>query len=637
MKMDNKSKKLLFIGVDQTIPFLLNKYVNEGLLPNIRSLMENGSYSEGFSCPPCDTPTNWTTIATGATTGVHGATSFYVHLPGESFEKGLENRSRSQLSKYCNAQYIWDGADQEGRIPFVANYPSGWSSKFKKGGMAVLIWPIPETLPRILTPKSTKIFSKQSKVEDKTINFAEVKPESITSESEPLEIKLKLSFSTLLNPVYFKSLIIDTNGKGYDKVVMLNEKKDQRYDIKEGIWSDWISVDLNTTNGVFPCLFKIKLLELKNDGSSLKLLLSPIYNSKGWCTPDWLGKELIKKVLSYKLTPQEKKIEYQISGDVASYLQYAKQETDTVGKAVRFAKERLNWDICFFHVHLLDSVNHKELAHLLDDSPIYSEDSRVKAAENVENAYKIVDGLVGYLLENCVDKDTIVAFVSDHGAMPAWKIANIPSALIRAGLLSYKWKQSEKKYVVNWKKTTAFPYIEPPFVWINLEGRDPHGIVKKSKYHDVQETIIDVLNGMRDSETGEKIVKLALSREDAALFGLNGERIGDVVYFLNPPYQVYDEILEQLNPAEISPKYMNLPESYPAKRCFGAHVYYLPSERFGDYSNSVPIILNGPGLKKGFKNDKVVNLTDLAPTFSHLLGIKSPKDVQGRILNEFLE
>ena len=118
---------------------------------------------------------------------------------------------------------------------------------------------------------------------------------------------------------------------------------------------------------------------------------------------------------------------------------------------------------------------------------------------------------------------------------------------------------------------------------------------------------------------------------------MNGERIGDVVYFLNPPYQIYDEILEQLNPSQISPKYMAKPIIYDAQNCFGAHAYYLPTQTFGNYSNSVPLIIAGPGVKKGIKLKNSVNLIDLAPTFAHLLQIPKPKDSQGRILQEVLD
>jgi predicted AlkP superfamily phosphohydrolase/phosphomutase len=76
------SKKILVIGIDQSIPYLIKKFMNEGVTPNISKLYQNGVYTEGLSCPPCDTPTNWTTIATGAPTGVHGA--MVVQLVGVS-------------------------------------------------------------------------------------------------------------------------------------------------------------------------------------------------------------------------------------------------------------------------------------------------------------------------------------------------------------------------------------------------------------------------------------------------------------------------------------------------------------------------------------------------------------------------
>lgn len=636
-KLIYMNRKLLLIGIDQSIPYLLDKYLEEDKIPNIAKLAEEGVSGKAYCCPPCDTPTNWTTIATGATAATHGATSFYVHDPGESFEVGLEKRSRSQLSKFCNAEYIWDVADRAGVKPLVINYPSGWPAHFDKGGMAVLTWPIPGALPRTLYPKSVKIYSADSKREEKKIREASGEIKSIESKTHPLEFQLQLNFSSLKKPVSLQAYIVDSDGSGYDSLLLKNEDKRTSYSLMSDNWSDWISIELETEDGKLQCLFKARIAELKEDGSYIKVELTPIYNIKGWTTPDTLGEQLVKNVLSYDFNVQEEEIEYKISDDVASYLEYAQRETDTIGKSIRYLKETMDWEMCFFHIHLLDSVNHKELAYTMEESPIYSEENEQSANENIENAYKMIDGLVGYLMDHCVDEETIVAFVSDHGAMPAWKVVNIPLALMQADLLRYKWKRSENQYVVDWKNTQAFPYVEPPFIWVNLEERDPHGIVPKSEYEAVRESVIDVLNSMRDPKTGEKIVKLAMKREEAAFLGLNGERIGDVVYFLNPPYQIYDEVLEQLNTSKISPKYMSKPLVYPAKHCFGAHAYYLPTQTFGNYSNSVPIVLKGPGLKNGVRLDNTVDLIDLAPTFSHLLDIPPPKNAEGRVLYEVLE
>lgn len=622
------NKKLIVMGVDQAIPYLLDKLCSEEKLPNIKMLIEEGVKGEAYSCPPCDTPTNWTTIATGTNTAIHGVTSFYVHVPGEPFELGLQQRSRSQLSRFCDAEYLWNVADNNGYKPYVVNYPSGWPNDFKNGVMTSLIWPVPESIPRILTPQTMYSFSKNSNT----------KESKIIEKDDQLLIQLDIQLAEKHEKSSIK-LTLSKNDVGvFDRIIISHKEKElENIEINHQDWSNWISIDLNTDYGVLPCLLKLKISELAQDGSALKIISSPIYNTKGWNNPDHLGEKIIKQVMSMDLNPKAESIEYKISGEVASYLDYAKKEASVLGKTIRLAQNEINWDMCYFHIHLLDSVNHKELAYLHQDSAIYSESKRDQAALNVENAYKIVDGLVGYLMEHCVDDDTVFAFVSDHGAMPAWKIANVPLTLMKAGLLTYKWKGAKKKYLVDWKKTRAFPYLEPPFIWVNLEGRDPKGCVKKSEYNDVREDIIEALYGMRDAETGDKVVKLALKREEAAFLGLNGNKIGDVVYFLHPPYQIYDEVLEQLNPSEVSPKYMTKAETYDAKHCFGAHAYYLPTEKLGNYSNSVPIILKGPGIESGQKIKRAFNLTDLAPTFASLLGLPRPKDSVGRILHEIIQ
>lgn len=640
--MNNIHRKLLLIGVDQAIPYLLNKFMDEGILPNISQLLEKGVYTEGYSCPPCDTPTNWTTIATGATTAIHGATSFYLHVPGEPFELGLEQRSRTQLSRYCNAEYLWNIADRNGYRPFVINYPSGWPSTFKNGAMSLLLWQLPfpfvsEALPRVISPPRNFDFSSNSDKLSNKITKVKIDNEFFKNKRDPLQINIDMTPLNTSEKTILTWYITRSTGQNYDSLSLLNELNNEWIIIKKNDWSNWISSKISTIYGDLPCLFKVKILELSENGTSIIIQTSSIYNTKGWTKPDEFGKDLIKNVISYDLTSEIQDIEYKIEGKVESYLTYARKEALTLGNAIKYARARLNWDFCYFHIHHLDSVNHKELAYLHKDFIKFSEDNYEKASNNVKIAYKIIDDLVGDLIKSCIDDKTITIFVSDHGAMPTWKIVNIPLLLMKAGLLKYKWSGSKNKYFVDWKKTYAFPYLEPPFIWVNLRGRDPKGSVNPKDYEDIREKIIEILYELKDPETGKRVIKLALKKEEAAFLGLNGERIGDVVYFLNPPYQIYDEILEQLNPSQISPKYMAKPLICNAKNCFGAHAYYLPTQTFGTYSNSVPLIMAGPGIKDGIKLKNSVNLVDLAPTLAHLLQIPEPKNSQGRILREILD
>jgi hypothetical protein len=289
--MGNRRKKLLVIGIDQAIPYLLNKFIKEDLVPNIAQLAETGVMGEAFPSAPCDTPTNWTTIATGSTTAVHGVTSFYMHLPGESLNQGLELRSRTQLSRYCKAEYFWDVADRAGYTPFVTNYPAGWPGHFKKGAMSLFTWSIPESIPIMLEPSSVHSFNLDS--EKSSINLKQVENGKNENTSPPLQTILYLKTKELKNQPLIEVYFLDSKGKGYDIVKYSAEDKGDFKFLNINNWSDWILRDVDTKYGILPCLFKLKVLNLDLKGNSFKIQISTIYNTKGWATPEIFGKKIV--------------------------------------------------------------------------------------------------------------------------------------------------------------------------------------------------------------------------------------------------------------------------------------------------------------------------------------------------------
>ena len=632
--MNNNKKKLLVIGIDQTIPYLLKKYMGEGALPNISKLAENGVLAEGYSCPPCDTPTNWTTIATGATTAVHGATSFYLHIPGEPLDYGLRHRSRTQLSRFCKAEYFWSVADKNNFVPFVINYPGGWPSDFKNGVMSVLAWPIPESLPRMITPPITLTFTKDATSQNFQIAEFESFDEKFDSKSTPLQISIHITGGIVKKTYEYNINLIDSEGNGYNQILFPLGINNDWQNLKINEWSDWISVNIGTVHGILPCLFKVRALDISPIGNQIKLQQTAVFNVIGWTQPNEFGEKLIKNVMIPEL-PEEQEFEFEISSEIESYLSYAKTEATTLSQSIIFAKRELNWQVCFFHIHLLDSVNHKTLAYLYEKAPFYTEKRAEKEEEYARTAYRIVDDLVGKLMKSCVDDKTYVTFISDHGAIPTWKVANIPLALMEADLLKYNWVESKKRFIIDWERSQAFPYLEPPYIWVNLKGRDPQGIVNPKDYNEVCEEVIKALMKLKDPENGKKIVHKALKKQDASHLGQNGERIGDIIYFLEPPYMIFDGNLSQLDASEFSKNDMKKPAAYNAKHGFGAHAYYMPDTTFGEYSISVPIIMYGPGIKKGIELKEIVNLIDIAPTFSNLLQIPKPNQAQGKIIYEF--
>lgn len=637
----NRKNKVMIIGIDQAIPGLIDQFIEEGNLPAIEKLAEEGVKTTAFSCPPCDTPTNWTTISTGATTGVHGCTSFYPHAVGEDFGMGLKYRSRSMLSSFCQADYIWDAADREGLKSFVINYPSGWPGTMKNGVICTYTWNIPETPKRVLR-NGTKIRYKADHKSDlrklKVVDDDSVLQEKLKSKLNPIKLCVGVKSGTSPITAYL------TGDENYDEFVYGSQSETG---INAGFkhipfneWSDFITdevrVNKNGENKAVKCLYKVKVTYLDESLQKATVEYSSVYSVDSWVNPPKYAEGLIRNALAEEVHYSED-VEYMIDGSLDDFLDEANSECRGIVKALEYMKNEIDWDFAIFHVHFLDTVNHYSLGYLYEKSPLNDSDPDYveHAKKNVRVAYQIIDDMVGNIMDHVVDEDTTVIFLSDHGAIPVWKTVNLPPVFAGAGLTNYKFK--DNKFVVDWSKTKAFPYFEPHYIWVNKKGRDPDGIVADEEYEHVRDEIIHLLEGLKDPETDEKIMRAVFRREEAAFLGQDGERVGDVVYFMNPPYQVFDGATSQLDATELNPYEWTQTFVRTSKVCYGAHAYYLPTEKVGKYSVSVPLIISGPGIDKNAELRSPINLIDIAPTVAEILGIKRPKNAQGRTLHEILK
>ena len=88
---------------------------------------------------------------------------------------------------------------------------------------------------------------------------------------------------------------------------------------------------------------------------------------------------------------------------------------------------------------------------------------------------------------------------------------------------------------IDWDKTRAVQ-TRANSIYVNLKGRDRHGIVDPADKYELEEQIITDLYGYKDPKTGKRIVALALHNKDAVLLGISGELAGDIVFMLHEDY-----------------------------------------------------------------------------------------------------
>ena len=73
--------KVLIIGLDGATPDLVERWVAEDALPNLKQMMQNGVYGTLKSTYPPISPAAWTTFATGYNPGKHGTYDFRDYDP----------------------------------------------------------------------------------------------------------------------------------------------------------------------------------------------------------------------------------------------------------------------------------------------------------------------------------------------------------------------------------------------------------------------------------------------------------------------------------------------------------------------------------------------------------------------------
>jgi len=107
----SRPQKCVLLGLDSVNLELVKKYADQGYLPNLKKMMDEGAITETFPAIPTGTAMNWTCIATGATIGTHGIAEMTLHLPGTS----LSERFQSFDTRQCQAEYLWNAAERQGK------------------------------------------------------------------------------------------------------------------------------------------------------------------------------------------------------------------------------------------------------------------------------------------------------------------------------------------------------------------------------------------------------------------------------------------------------------------------------------------------------------------------------------------
>ena len=406
-------------------------------------------------------------------------------------------------------------------------------------------------------------------------------------------------------------LILPNEQGRYDKVAIYRSKKDSEpLCVLQG---DRIVADV-----VDDCLDKgqktlasrwYKLLELAEDGSTVRLWMSTAFKID--CDDRWSPKAIYQEVIdNCGYVPPFT----QMGGTSLEFAQKILTPSWRLNalwqsRAINYLIAEKGIEVVFCHHHFIDHSAHQFWNFALQKP---GADPAEGFQAQIDKTYEVADEYIGTFL-HLLDEGWTIIVTSDHGEQIQDKApARLGSAGgVSAGIMKElgwtvmkKDAQGQETTEVDWEKTKALA-VRTSYIWINLRGRDEHGIVEPEDKYDVEEQIIDSLYRYRDAN-GDRVIAMAFHNKDAKVIGLDGPYTGDIVY-------------------------MNR-EHYVTEHGQGLSTYR------GYYGTCVSPIFIAAG--QGILHDEAVKRTirqvDVAPTVAALLGVRMPRDCEGAPVYQIL-
>jgi len=670
VKREAKTDKILVLGLDGMDPRLSKKFVDQGIMPNLKKLIEQGAQREDLQmlgAMPTITPAQWTTLATGAYPETHGITDFW-----NQSKDNLAEMVYALDSQMCQSEQLWNCFVEAGKKTLVWHWPgSSWPPTSDSENLYVVDGAQPAAVnmsianvdgEKMVLASTTvsKVGYKPCTTEDTGAGcvIQDLPEEEASSGSFLLERHKKktvvniflsleegaagldnLPYDRAVSPIkpaagwvnapegalefFFvtsnglvrRPALILKNAAGiYDTIALYKSKKEEKpiATMKEKEFAWTIVDDCNVDGNQVPCCRNYKAMEIAPDGSRVRLWMSAAYdisNNVRW-SPKSLMEEVTGNVGYVPPFCQMGGSNYENCKELLNpvWENYVKWQAD----ALNYMINEKGIEVVFSHVHFIDHQGHLYWNYALTKEGVGNDEKLYQGL--IEKVYKDADAYIGEFM-HLLDQDWTIFITSDHGL----QIHTEELPLLGDGMgcnvrvmqeLGYTTLKKDENgndiKEIDWEKTTAVAN-RSSFIWINLKGRNSTGIVEPEDKFALEEKIIDDLYNYRNPKTGKRVVGIALRNKEAAILGLSGDETGDIVY-------------------------MN------KEGCCREHGESM-STYYGYFDTSIaPIfVAAGKGLKKGFTTKRVVRQVDFAPTLAVLGGVRIPAHCEGAPVYQILD
>lgn len=618
--------------------FSMYKWAREGKLPNIKKMMDNGSFGYSYPNFPSHTPTNFATLLTGAYPSVHGVTDGPMHVIGKPLDSVAIGGFRSVAKKVAP---IWKTLEDAGMKVSILSVPGSTPPEITKGVVVHGRWggwgadyyglnfeTKGDLTQRVKQGRASRWFYFGPEM----TNYIDGTPaadwvDAPKSFSTAKELALKGWGSTVYGYMFDST---DDQKENYDTVSFSLDKKTIFSTVKQGQWSSWqpITVSWKVQEQVTPVSSNVKLalIKIEDDGFFRIRVLYDNLN-KYIAIPETIAEVLEKEagpMVDFADNFPAQLIYY--PEDKQIFLDEAGMSFDWHTKAIPVMSEYNSPDVVIHDIYTPNQMLTSRwwMAYADPKSVHYkdiSEDERAGVWEDIGGMYKRLDDMIGEILKQS-GKDTYIVLSSDHGAVPLNRFVNLNNIFASKGWLKFTINPQTGEPVIDWKRSSVI-YLKMAHVYINPSGLDGNYIrATGPQYESLRDEVIATLKEIKDENDVRPVVDVQKWEDVKEYLDLDPDRTGDLVIANAPGYGWNEEMSSDL-----------VAFSDPLISGYKQAIY--AKDEPGMWT---PFIIMGPGVKKNnFLGDTPFPLVDQYPTIMKALNQQIPEFVQGKSLPIFTD
>jgi len=622
-----KVRRVVIVGLDGLEPSLVDEYLKEGLLPNLAKLREQGCYSKLATTYPPLSPVAWSSFSTGTNPGKHNIFDFLaqnraVYKPIISSVRIEEPRRTLKLGKFViplssptikplrKSKPFWSVLGEAGIFSAVLRVPITFPPD-RFHGVQLSAMCVPDLLG---TQGTFSLYAEEGETGRTTDGDVGGQRLRVTRNGRGVVGE----FTGPPNPLHTAKDDLRTPFRvlpGDDGKATL-QVDGEKIELQSGTYSDWVHVPFRAAPGV-------------TIHGVCRVLLKESQPFEMYCTPMQIDPEHPVMPIShpkvYSMYLAKSQGTYATLGlaeDTWSLSEGAIAEDEFLRQAydIHAEREAMLMDslervrrgavICVFDAP--DRIQHMFWRFIDDGHPALGGRENTHP-EAIRAMYQRMDETVGKVLEK-LDDDTALYVLSDHGFQPFRRGVDLNAWLRAEGYLQLKddAATSTRTYLsdVDWTRTKAFA-IGLAGIYVNQQGREAQGIVARGEEtKQLVEELRGKLTGLRDVAGGEIAIHEAVAREKV-YHGSYVDAAPDLIVGYNIGYRV----------------------SWDAAvgKC-GEHIFSDNTKAWsGDHCIHPDLV---PGVL--FSNLKLrteaARIVDLAPTTLDLLGVDTPRYMDGQSL-----